>query len=449
MTSMPRIVSLAILTTLIVFLGITFYQIVAPFLLPLFLAAVTAVWSQPLFGYFQKKFRGRDGLAAAVTITTVCLTLFIPMAIGVLSASRQLIRFVDENKDEVVQSVKGMIERVRASASSDLTASKDQRREWATVWLDNVKPLPDASASEDERAAALAERDEILKSIEDELQEASDNAGDWLKEFGKRTLSWAAAGGGGLSGATVHAVTALVGAIVGFGMFLIAFFYFLCDGSKLMEATEKLIPVQIDYQRQLVREFNGVMQAVVSATMFSAIAQGAATAVALYVVGIHQFFLIFVIATFASLIPVAGTWMVWGPFAIWFCFTHDPDVMKSDYWWLWAYWRPTFLFVIGVGVIGTMDNVIKAYVLQNDTSLHPLLAFVSVFGGMQVMGLWGIFVGPVVACCLHALIKIFNTELNEFSKERFSKPPPTEEPILAPTVVAVAATAPAATPAKG
>ena len=243
----------------------------------------------------------------------------------------------------------------------------------------------------------------------------------------------------------------MVGAIVGFGMFLIAFYYFLCDGSKLMEATEKLIPVQIDYQRQLVREFNGVMQAVVSATMLSAIAQGAATAVALYIVGIHQFFLIFVIATFASLIPVAGTWMVWGPFAIWFCFTHDPEVMKSDYWWFWAYWRPMFLFVIGVGVIGTMDNVIKAYVLQNDTSLHPLLAFVSVFGGMQVMGLWGIFVGPVVACCLHALVKIFNAELNEFSKERFSKTPPTEESTQtpAPAVLSVVAIAPAATPAQG
>jgi predicted PurR-regulated permease PerM len=412
MTSMPRLVSLAILTTLIVFLGITFYQIVVPFLLPLFLAAVTAVWCQPLFAYFQKKCRGRDGLAAAATITTVCLTLFIPMTIGVFSAARQLIQFVDSHKDEMVKSMKGAVERVRRSTSSDAENSQQQRREWATVLLDNVKPLPDSSASEAERAAALAERDEALKSIEAELQEASENAGDWLKEFGKKTLSWAAAGGGGLSNATVHAVASLVGAFVAFGMFLIAFYYFLCDGSKLMSATEKLIPVQVDYQRQLIHEFNSVMQAVVSATMLSAIAQGAATALALYIVGFHQFFLLFVVATFASLIPIAGTWMVWGPFAVWLCLGDNP-----------AYGSAIFLAVVGVAVIGTMDNVIKAYVLQNDTSLHPLLAFVSVFGGMQVMGLWGIFIGPVVACCLHALLKIFNTELNEFSKERLQQPP--------------------------
>ena len=27
------------------------------------------------------------------------------------------------------------------------------------------------------------------------------------------------------------------------------------------------------------------------------------------------------------------------------------------------------------------------------------------------MGLWGVFIGPIVACCLHALVGIFNAEL--------------------------------------
>jgi hypothetical protein len=62
-------------------------------------------------------------------------------------------------------------------------------------------------------------------------------------------------------------------------------------------------------------------------------------------------------------------------------------------------------------VVGFLDNVIRTWVLKSDTSLHPLLAFVSVLGGLQVMGLWGVFIGPIVACCLHSLIEIFNTEL--------------------------------------
>jgi predicted PurR-regulated permease PerM len=199
-------------------------------------------------------------------------------------------------------------------------------------------------------------------------------------------------------------LSAAVGLMIGLSMFLIALYYFLCDGSELMAATEKLIPIQVEYQRQLIHEFNRVMQAVVTATMLSAIAQGAATSALLFLVGFHSFFLLFVVATFASLIPIAGTWMVWGPFAAWLAYQGS-----------WG--SAIFLTIVGIAVIGTMDNVIKAYVLQNDTSLHPLLAFVSVFGAMQVMGLWGIFIGPIVACCLHTLVKIFNAELNAFSND--------------------------------
>jgi len=62
-------------------------------------------------------------------------------------------------------------------------------------------------------------------------------------------------------------------------------------------------------------------------------------------------------------------------------------------------------------VIGTLDNIVRAYVLQSDTKLHPLLAFVSVLGGLQVMGLWGVFIGSVVACYLHVLIEISNEDV--------------------------------------
>jgi hypothetical protein len=79
--------------------------------------------------------------------------------------------------------------------------------------------------------------------------------------------------------------------------------------------------------------------------------------------------------------------------------------------------RAGFLAVYGSVVVGLLDNVIRSYVLHSNVKLHPLLAFVSVMGGIQLMGLWGVFVGPVVASCLHALVKIFNTELGQFSNQ--------------------------------
>lgn len=430
MTSMPRLVSLAILTTLIIFLGITFYQIVAPFLLPLFLAAVTAVWCQPLYGLCQRKLRGRDWLAAGSTVTVVCAVLFVPLVLAVVTAAIQLRDLATRHQSAITSKFEQLQNTDRPSNDQ----LKEKMHEMAVKALDFAKPIPDANATAEERDRVHAERQQILEELDQTLTSASEDAGQHLQELAMKSLGLAASGGWGLTTKTFGLLGAVVGGLVGLTMFLIGLYFFLVDGASLLAASEKLVPVQVEYQRQILGEFTRVMQAVVSATMFSAIAQGAATAFALYCVGFHNFFLLFVLATFASLIPVAGTWLVWAPCAVW----------------LWvdgSHGSAIFLALVGIVVVGTLDNVIKARVLGRDAGLHPLLAFVSVFGGMQMMGLWGIFIGPVVACCLHALIKIFNKELNEFSKERFHQT--SAETATTPTLVAPAAAPPAATPANG
>jgi len=128
--------------------------------------------------------------------------------------------------------------------------------------------------------------------------------------------------------------------------------------------------------------------------------------VGMYVAGFHHFFIVTILATLTALVPVLGTWLIWGPFVLWIGF-HD------------GRWGAAVLLTIyGSVFVGLLDNVIRAYVLHTNVKLHPLLAFVSVLGGIQVMGLWGIFIGPIVASCLHALIKIFNTEIVAFSEEK-------------------------------
>jgi predicted PurR-regulated permease PerM len=70
----------------------------------------------------------------------------------------------------------------------------------------------------------------------------------------------------------------------------------------------------------------------------------------------------------------------------------------------------------GVLIVGGLDNVIRAYVLNSSVELHPVLAFVSVLGGLQALGLWGVFIGPVIASCLYAAAQIFNQELAAYAK---------------------------------
>ena len=134
------------------------------------------------------------------------------------------------------------------------------------------------------------------------------------------------------------------------------------------------------------------------ATFLAAIGQGLATALCLKLAGFNYFFVLLALSTFAALVPMAGTPLVWIPAVIWLS-------IESN--WGAAIFVAAFCLI----VVGFLDNVIRTWVLKSDTRLHQLLAFVSVLGGLQVMGLWGVFIGPIVACCLHSLIEIFNSEL--------------------------------------
>ena len=177
-----------------------------------------------------------------------------------------------------------------------------------------------------------------------------------------------------------------------------ALFYFLADGPELIAAAQALIPVEREHQDELLSKFESSVRAVVLATFLAAIGQGLATTLCLKLAGFDYFFVLLAISTFAALVPMAGTPLVWIPAVVWLGIEGN---------WGSAIFVAAFCLI----VVGFLDNVIRTWVLKSDTSLHPLLAFVSVLGGLQVMGLWGVFIGPIVTCCLHSLIEIFNVEL--------------------------------------
>jgi len=73
----------------------------------------------------------------------------------------------------------------------------------------------------------------------------------------------------------------------------------------------------------------------------------------------------------------------------------------------WLYWSGssgwgTFLLVWTV-VVGTMDNVLRPYLIRQGADLPLLLILAGVIGGLLAFGLLGIFVGPVVLAVAYTL----------------------------------------------
>lgn len=437
---MVRIVSLGVLLALIVILGTTFFRVVAPFLLPLFIAGITAVICQPLFRYFLKRTGQRVPLAAGATTFTIMASLLIPIITATVLASLQLYTFAAtmQSSDELRLKTRGAyhqaisfvartVEKVQALLPQDHDHPVSQPVEQPPPVRSPQNPIPDEPFSSgrpedveladlppsaDEAPAVQMERDlppaeepgptplePVIVDLEAQLR---GRVREMLRDLGDRSLGQTA---GTTIGVLAGTVGLVVRAVIGLVMCAIALYFFLADGSMLLQAAETMIPVHAKYQRELFSQFAKVVRAVVLATFLAALGQGLATTLALWFFGFDHLLLLFVLACLGALIPLAGTWLVWMPCAVILFFGGHP-------------WQAACLVLYGMFFVGFLDNIIRTYVLNSDTKLHPLLAFVSVLGGIQAMGLWGVFIGPIVASCLHALIKIFNHELMEFSRDR-------------------------------
>lgn len=381
-TFMARLVSLIVLTVLIVFLGITFFQVIAPFLLPLFLAGVIALLCQPLFHYFLAKTNHNNHWAAGLTTALIILIIFVPLSVGTFIATVELYSVAQDQFEP--HRWRLAYQRFREQYDTDRVID-------GVFESFNPRPVEDK-----ERSAWEKKRTQFHEKLETNLRA---NIKAALSRIAERTVGYAAS--------TLGFLGRLVAGLIGLMMFIIGLYYFLADGPNLLAASRELIPVNQDYQSELLTRFNTVVNAVVLATFAAALGQGIATAMVLYFF-VGHFFLLSILCTLTALIPLIGTWLIWGPVAIW--------LLSEGHW-----GQALMLTAYGTIFIGTLDNVIRTYVLHTDAKLHPLLAFVSVLGGLQAMGLWGIFVGPIVASCLHALVKIFNTELKAFSEEKFAR----------------------------
>ncbi len=360
---MNRFISLSVLLTLIVVLGGMLFQVVTPFILPLFLAAVLAVICQPLHQYFLRKTGRRNALAAALSTVTLVAMLVIPTVIGTFICAVQLYSLADQHLDG------------------------DWHRGLDLLWTKGVDPALERIRPFYPGGLSDEQLDKLKNQFAESLQSLAG-------QIASRTFQ--------IASSTVGMFVSLS---VAFGMFITALYYFLADGPALIVAAEEMIPLPVDHQRRLCERFAKVVRAVVTATFLAAFFQGFATAIALHFCGIGYFWIFLAITSFASLIPLVGAWIVWAPCVAWLV--------------LQGHWgAATLLTLWGIAVVSMLDNGVKMYVLQNDADLHPLLGFISVVGALQVLGLWGIFIGPIVASCLFALIQIFNAELRELTKDR-------------------------------
>lgn len=204
----------------------------------------------------------------------------------------------------------------------------------------------------------------------------------------------------GIYGRTTAVLENIVDVVVGLAILVLGLFYFLAEGPLLLRAVQRISPLRNEDEEALFEQFGRVCRAVVLASLVCALVQSVLAGIGFAVLGIERVWLLAGIVMFASLIPVLGSAAVWGSVVVWL-------VVQG------RYGTAIGLVVYGTAIVSTSDHLIRAYVIHGTAKLHPLVALISVLGALQVVGLWGVFVGPIIAAFFYALLKILHDRLEQ------------------------------------
>ena len=198
--------------------------------------------------------------------------------------------------------------------------------------------------------------------------------------------------------------TAILGSFaLGLAIMTISIFYFLKDGPAMVRTLMRLSPLDDRYEMQLITEFDSVSRAVVLATLLSAFVQGILAGIGYFFAGFDSIVLLSLLTMLFALVPFVGAAAIWLPASLWLAFVEQRFVAAG------------VLFIYAATIVSMADNIVKPYVLHGQSKLHPLLALLSVLGGVQALGPIGILVGPMVVSFLQALLNILNQELSALS----------------------------------
>lgn len=215
------------------------------------------------------------------------------------------------------------------------------------------------------------------------------------------------------------ATSALIGSLLlGTAIMIFSLYFFLLDGDKMIRSIKGLSPLDDQHESELIIEFGRVSRAVVLATLLSALVQGLLAGIGFWFVGLESIFLLTLLSAVLAMVPFVGAASVWIPCALYLYFV-DQNLAAA-----------IGLAIYGFAVISMADNVIKPLVLHGQSNLHPLLALLSVIGGVGSLGPIGILVGPMVVVFLQTMLKILRRELDGIDNGLVSEPEP--EPVPEP-----------------
>jgi predicted PurR-regulated permease PerM len=329
----PTAVQRAFFAALLIFVTIAFLWLIRGFLQPIFWAVALGIVVYPLHARVEARLAPRRSLAAAASMLLVVMIVIVPL-IGIVTA--------------VTTEATALVQRMNQQEIelNRLYNAVDERLPQLTALLERLRIDPEGIETRIAEAAVAASRFIAARAL----------------AIGQDTVR----------------IT------VFFFLMLYLLFFFLRDGPRLLDGLVHALPLGDERERHLLGRFAEVSRATIKGTLVVGVVQGAIGGAAFWLLGLAAPVLWGVVMALLSILPAVGPAIVWLPAAIILLATGNV-------------WSGITLVLIGVLVIGLVDNVLRPILVGRDTRMPDYMILLSTLGGLTAFGLAGIVIGPIIA----------------------------------------------------
>jgi predicted PurR-regulated permease PerM len=338
---MPHRGPLIFLAVLLAALLPLLFWMASPFFTSFLLAAVIAVVMHPAKEWLSRRLH-RPGLATFLTTFVTVSLLGVLLAFAGFTLTREL-----------------------TAAYNELSKRSLEQGGWPAM----------VAGTADRVAGALATRLPIDKeAIRTELIDRMKAASGYL-------LSKAGAAVGGV---TTAVVTLLLVTI---------FLYVLLRyGEDWAVRLATLTPLDARTSASLLRTMRDSVVGNVIGVFAAATAQSLLLILGFWLVGVRSPLLWGAVGGLTSVIPAIGAALVWAPVVIAFLL-------------MGAYWKALFLGLWSLLLLGSVEHVLRPFLVGTRAKQHPMLIALAAIGGAYAFGAVGILLGPLVVSLAAALLK--------------------------------------------
>ena len=183
--------------------------------------------------------------------------------------------------------------------------------------------------------------------------------------------------------------------VINLAFMVFTLFFLYLDGRELINLLIGAIPLEKNLTTMFFGKIKHSSHELVTGYLLVALYQGLVMALISRIFGMSNNLVIGVLTAVASFIPMIGTGFVWLPLSIYMALSRSPAM------------GIVFLIVSSVPV-ALLDNFIRSKVIGDRLSVHPLLIFFSIIGGIKLFGFNGLLLGPIILIVFLSAITIYD-----------------------------------------